>query len=84
MAELDKLIQDATDKDAAISKLTSNIESLKLLSKQGSSSRTKRGRAEAQDVDTQIEEMEREAAQLREISRGLWLKVNEMQAQQRV
>jgi hypothetical protein len=84
MAELDKLIQDATDKDAAISKLTSNIESLKLLSKQGSSPRTKRGRAEAQDVDTQIEEMEREAAQLREISRGLWLKVNEMQAQQRV
>lgn len=83
MAELDAMIREATDKDNIISKLTGNIETLKSLSQQGSSSRMKRGKAAAQDVDTQIVEMEEEAAGLRESSRVLWLKINEMQAQHR-
>lgn len=81
MAELEAMIREATDKDNVISKLTSDIETLKTLSQQGSSSRMKRGKAAAQDIDAQIVELEKEAARLRESSRMLWLKINDMQAQ---
>ncbi|KAG7117044.1 hypothetical protein HYQ44_006671 [Verticillium longisporum] len=83
MAELDAMIREATDKDSIISKLTGDIATLKSLSQQGSSSRKKRGKVAAQDVDAQITEIEEEASRLRESSRALWLKINDMQEQQR-
>lgn len=69
MAELDALISEATYKDNLISKLTGDIDLFKSISQQGSSSRTKRGKAAAKGVNTQIEDLETEAVQLRESSR---------------
>lgn len=82
-AELEAMIREATEKEEVVAKMTRDIQVLRSLSQQGSSSLVRRGKAPASDIGTQIKELEEKAARAREVAKALWMKVSDMQAQKR-
>ncbi|KAK0100466.1 hypothetical protein ONS95_008416 [Cadophora gregata] len=84
--KLEEMINDATEKEEIARGLQTRAEQMRdlmeQLSESGSSSRLRRNKGRAADVETQVTELEQEAARLLEIVGQLWNKIREMQEEE--
>jgi hypothetical protein len=85
--KLSELISDATDKEQTARDLQLQAEEkrnmMEQISQTGSSSRLRRNKARAADMEVQISELEEEAARVLEIVREMWMKIHEMQKEEK-
>jgi len=85
--KLEEMIKDATEKGEIARGLQKQAEEkrdlVERLSESGSSSRLRRNKGKAADVETQVTELEQEAGKLLEIVGDLWNKICEMQEEEK-
>lgn len=85
--ELEEMIKDATENEEIARGLQKQAEEkrdlMERLSESGSSSRLRRNKGRAADVEIQVTELEQEAARLLEIVGELWKKIHEMQDEEK-
>jgi len=85
--KLEELIKDATEKEEIARDLQRQAKEMRTLmeslSESGSSSRLRRNKEKAADMETQVTEIEEEAARQMKIVRELWNKINEMQEEEK-
>ncbi|KAG8674086.1 hypothetical protein FPOAC2_00060 [Fusarium poae] len=84
--ELENMIKDATGKEQAARDLQRQADQMRdmmeLLSERGSSSRSRRNKGEAADMETQIMQLEQQAVRQLEIVQDLWNKIHTMQEEE--
>ncbi|RYC78193.1 hypothetical protein BFJ63_vAg18934 [Fusarium oxysporum f. sp. narcissi] len=84
--ELERMIKDATEKEQAARDLQQQANQMRnmmeMLSERGSSSRSRRNKGEAADMETQIMQLEQQAVRQLEIVQDLWNKIHEMQEEE--
>ncbi|XMA18968.1 hypothetical protein WAI453_011759 [Rhynchosporium graminicola] len=85
--KIDEMINDATEKEEMARGLQRQVEETRNLMQQlsdgGSSSRLRRNKGGAADMETQASELEQEAARLFGIVGELWNKIHEMQEEEK-
>ena len=85
--KLEEMIKDAAEKEETARDLQRQAEEkrnwMEMLSESGSSSRSRRNKGRAADVETQVIELEQEAARLLGIVRELWNKIHKMQEEEK-
>lgn len=84
--ELDRMIKDATEKEQTARSLLQQADQMRgvmeMLSEKGSSSRSRRNKEKAADMETQVFQLEEQAARQLEVVKGLWNKIYEMQKEE--
>lgn len=85
--EIDDMISNAVHNEEIALDLQKRADEkrawMERLSEAGSSSRVRRGKAEAADMEAQIAELEEEAARIRAVVKALWIKIHDMQEEER-
>ncbi len=85
--KLEEMIKDAIEKEETARNLQKQAEEkrnqMEMLSESGSSSRLRRNKGRAADMETQVTELEQEAARLLGTVRELWNKIHEMQEEEK-
>lgn len=84
--KLEEMIRDATENEETARDLQKQAEEkrawMEMLSESGSSSRSRRNKEKAANIETQLAELEQEAAKPWEIVEELWNEINEMQEEE--
>jgi hypothetical protein len=84
--KLEEMIKDATEKEEIARSLQKQAgekrDLVERLSESGSSSRLRRNKGRAAGVETQVTELEQEAARLLEIVGELWNKIRQLQEEE--
>lgn len=85
--KLEEMIEDATKNEQIARDIQDQVEQkrawVEMLSESGSRSRSRRNKEKAADVETQITELDQQAARQWEIVRDLWNKIREIQEEER-
>ena len=81
--ELDEMISEASGNEEIARNLQKEVEEkrswMEMLSRSGSSSRSRRNKEEAADIEAQIAELEDDATRLLDVVKSLWEKIHQMQ-----